>query len=106
GELASDVAGIAPNILTSRLRHLEREGILISRPYSRKPVRMAYELTASGRELAGALKLLALGAAGHAAGATGPAHSECGTPMEARWYCPTCARVVDDREASDDIRYV
>ena len=27
-----------------------------------------------------------------------------GTELEVRWYCPTCARVVDADEA-DDIRY-
>jgi hypothetical protein len=67
---------------------------------------MAYELTSTGRDLAGALRLLAQWAAGHSAGATGPAHAECGTPMEARWYCPTCARVIDERESSEDLRYV
>src|SRR5438874_1483503 len=58
-ELATEVEGIAPNILTSRLRRLESDGIVVSRPYSRRPLRFAYELTASGRELAGALRLLA-----------------------------------------------
>jgi hypothetical protein len=28
-------------------------------------------------------------------------HEECGTPLEARWYCPTCARTVEDDEAGD-----
>ena len=51
--------GIAPNILSDRLRRLERGGILVATPYSRKPVRMEYALTADGRELAGALHLLA-----------------------------------------------
>ena len=104
-ELQTDVAGIAPNILSARLRHLEREGIVFSRPYSRKPLRVAYELSAAGRDLAGALRLLAHWAAGHADETEGPRHSECGTPMEARWYCPTCARVVDER-AEAELRYV
>jgi DNA-binding HxlR family transcriptional regulator len=104
-ELSQDVAGIAPNILSARLRHLERERIVVSRPYSRRPVRMAYELTGLGRELAGALRLLAHWAAGDASEGEAPRHTECGTPMEARWYCPTCSRVVDDREDAE-LRYV
>jgi DNA-binding HxlR family transcriptional regulator len=104
-ELSQDVAGIAPNILSARLRHLERERIVVSRPYSRRPVRMAYELTGLGRELAGALRLLAHWAAGDASEGEAPRHAECGTPMDARWYCPTCSRVVDDREDAE-LRYV
>ncbi len=104
-ELSSDVAGIAPNILSARLRHLEREGILLSRPYSRRPLRMSYELTGVGRERAGALRLLAGWAAGHGGRSERPRHDECGTPMEARWYCPTCSRVVDEREDAE-LRYV
>src|SRR5512143_3672107 len=59
GELASAVAGIAPNILADRLRRLERAGILAGTPYTHRPVRMEYALTTDGRELAGALRLLA-----------------------------------------------
>lgn len=100
GELADDVGRIAPNILSGRLRHLEREGLVVSRPYSRRPVRMVYALTATGRDLAGALRLLAHWAAGHHSDAHGPRHGACGTPMEPRWYCPTCARTVDETEDS------
>ncbi len=104
-ELQQDVDGIAPNILSSRLRHLDREGIVFSRPYSRKPLRVAYELSASGRDLAGALRLLSAWASGHGDESEALRHSECGTPMEARWYCPTCTRVVDER-AETELRYV
>ena len=29
-------------------------------------------------------------------------HDACGTPLEARWYCPTCERSIPDGEAADD----
>ena len=32
-------------------------------------------------------------------------HAVCGTPVEARWYCPTCERPVEGREA-EEIRHV
>ena len=67
GDLQEAVPGIAPNVLTQRLRHLEREALLAARPYSRRPPRFAYELTESGAELAGALRLLADWGARHGA---------------------------------------
>lgn len=103
-DLAESVRGIAPNILTDRLRRLEREGVIVSRAYQQRPPRSDYALTDDGRELAGVLRLLAAwGTSGAAAGApVGVAlrHVTCGSPLEARWYCPTCARSVDEDDAS------
>jgi DNA-binding HxlR family transcriptional regulator len=99
-DLQAAVPGIAPNILSDRLKRLERERVLIARPYSQKPVRLSYELTAEGRELAGALRLLADW--GSRAGAPDALrHQSCGTPLEARWYCPTCARSIATDEATE-----
>jgi DNA-binding HxlR family transcriptional regulator len=100
-ELQDQVAGIAPNILTDRLRRLEREGVVLARPYQHRPPRMDYALTAAGRDLAGALRLLADWGARSAPESSEPLrHALCGTPLEARWYCPTCTVVVDDPEAA------
>lgn len=105
-ELQDDVPGIAPNILSGRLTRLERDAIVLSRPYSRRPFRVAYELTASGRELAGALLLLAHWGSGRSDEVEAPRHSPCGTPMEARWYCPTCDRVEGSPGAEEQLRYI
>ncbi len=108
GELSGAVVAIAPNILTDRLRRLEREGVVLSEPYSHRPLRMEYRLSADGQELAGVLRLLAAwggaGPEGSAPGPDGLRHGPCGTSLEARWYCPTCARSVLDEEGSD-LRY-
>jgi DNA-binding HxlR family transcriptional regulator len=48
-ELGDAVPGVAPNILTRRLRHLEHEGLVLATPYSRRPLRVTYELTVTGR---------------------------------------------------------
>jgi DNA-binding HxlR family transcriptional regulator len=102
GELLEGLDGLAPNILSSRLKALEAEGVLAVRPYSQRPYRVAYVLTASGAELAGALRLLAQWGSSRSSAAAGPLHHvTCGTPVEARWWCATCARVVDDDEAPD-----
>jgi len=98
GDLQEEVAGIAPNVLSQRLRQLERNALVVARLYSERPPRFVYELSSAGRELAGALRLIAGWGARNAEGATAPRHAACGTPMEARWWCPTCERTVDDDE--------
>lgn len=98
-DLRADLPGIAPNVLSQRLKHLEKEGLVVARRYSDRPVRYIYQLTASGAELVGALRLLEQwGAQGSG---TGTRHEACGTPLEARWYCPTCAREVTQHEADE-----
>src|SRR3954451_3531433 len=59
GDLQEELSGIAPNVLSQRLRRLEGEGLVRAQPYSERPRRFVYELTSSGRGLAGALRLLA-----------------------------------------------
>ena len=102
GELLEGLDGLAPNILSRRLKALEGDGLVTATPYSQRPYRVAYALTAEGAELASALRLLAQWGAQHAAPDGAPLHhAACGTPVEARWWCPTCAREVDDDEAPD-----
>jgi DNA-binding HxlR family transcriptional regulator len=101
GELAEALPGIAPNILADRLRRLERSGILVATPYSRRPLRMEYALSADGRELAGALHLLADWGVRRGGVGEPLRHEVCGTPLEARWHCPTCERLVDDVERDE-----
>ena len=100
-ELLDQIDGIAPNILSDRLKRLERDGLVLSRLYSERPPRSRYELTGEGKELAGALRLLAHWAAQHVASTEAPRHSTCGTPIEVRWYCPTCDHLVDDRPEAE-----
>ena len=101
-QLQETLDGISPTVLSQRLKRLEAAGVVLARPYSRRPLRLAYELTPGGAELVGALRLLAAwGARG--GDVVAPAHEACGTPLDARWWCPTCARVVDE-EADEDLR--
>ena len=104
-DLLAAIPGIASNVLSQRLKHLEAEGVVLARPYQARPTRYAYELTAAGRGLAGALRTLAQwgsetgGDAGHLR------HGTCGTALETRWFCPTCERAVAEDEG-DELRYV
>ena len=58
-ELSDELGGIAPNVLSARLKALTEQALAVARPYSERPPRFVYELSDSGRELAGALRLLA-----------------------------------------------
>jgi DNA-binding HxlR family transcriptional regulator len=47
----SERLGIAPNILSARLKKLVRHGVLEPRRYAEHPERFEYRLTAKGRQL-------------------------------------------------------
>jgi DNA-binding HxlR family transcriptional regulator len=95
-ELEASLPGIATNVLTQRLRQLEADQLLMAVPYSRRPLRYAYSLTEAGRDLVGAVRLLAQWSADHHGGdAHTPTHPACGTALVARWWCPTCDQPSD-----------
>src|SRR5436305_9507946 len=89
GDLQAALPGIAPNILTARLRQLSDQALVVAAPYQERPPRFVYELSAAARELAAPLRLLADWGARHHDPEM-PRHAACGTPLEARPYCPTC----------------
>jgi DNA-binding HxlR family transcriptional regulator len=97
GELA-DGLGVAPNILTQRLRQMEADGVLVASRYQERPPRSSYALTEVGRELAGAVGQLREWGARHEGEASGSFHHRCGTAVETRPWCPTCDRVVEADE--------
>ena len=76
-ELQERIEGIAPNILTQRLRRLEQEGLVVAQPYSERPPRYVYELTGgrprAGRRAAAAGRLGRAPLRGRAGRATPPA---------------------------------
>ena len=73
-DLLDQIPGIAANILSERLKRLEREALLSGPALLRAAARAAYELTAEGKELAGALRLLAYWGSGHADPEQAPRH--------------------------------
>jgi DNA-binding HxlR family transcriptional regulator len=101
GDLIDAIPGLAPNILTRRLRDLERATLIVTRPYSSRPPRFVYELSDGGRELAGALRLLADWGARQSDAAEPLRHSVCGTALEARWHCPVCDVTLEDSEPDE-----
>ena len=100
-DLSRAVEGIAPNVLSDRLRRLEQASVVSAQPYSQRPVRYEYRLTEDGQEMAGVLRLLSSWAQVAGVGAGGLHHEACGTQLEAQWYCPTCISVVPDEDSSE-----
>jgi len=107
-ELQEDLAPIAPNILSSRLKQLTEHALVVAQAYSDRPPRFVYELSESGRELAGALRLLAdWGARTSPDGASEPLrHGSCGSTLEARWWCPSCEVPVEDPAEDGPLDFV
>ncbi len=95
GDISDSVPGISTNVLSARLRQLEVDGLLTSTPYSTRPLRLRYELTDDGRQLADALALLASWGAARSGDPAPRIHQRCGTELEVRPWCPSCAEVVD-----------
>ncbi len=105
-DLLAALPGIATNVLSQRLKRLEADGVVVARAYSHRPRRHSYQLTAAGRELARAVELLAQWGATLTPGEGEPVtHELCGTALEPRWHCPTCAQVVSQHE-EQRLRYV
>jgi hypothetical protein len=77
--------------------------VIVSSPYSQRPRRHVYELTGAGRDLAGALRLLAHWGDRQSDEGAAIRHDLCGTPLEAHWYCSSCDRIVD-QGAETEIR--
>ena len=51
GDLMRELRGIAPNVLSDRLKLLEQEGLVASTLYSKHPPRAEYRLTEKGESL-------------------------------------------------------
>ena len=99
GELAAAVDGIAPTVLTARLRALQRMALVTATPYATRPLRMRYALTDPGRRLAGSISALEQWGATREGDAPAAMHVECGTAVETRPWCRTCDRPVDGETA-------
>lgn len=107
GELAAALPGIAANVLTGRLRRLARTGLVETRPYQRRPLRVDYALTDSGRALTDTVALLsAWGTGREGAASAAPAHDLCGTPLEVVWWCPTCQRGLSREETREELHHL
>lgn len=86
--------GVAPGILSERLKVLEEEGVIERGFYSTHPPRAEYSLTAKGLELRMVIGALATWGSKHVHPESALVHDACGTPVEMGYFCPHCDRKI------------
>jgi DNA-binding HxlR family transcriptional regulator len=89
-DLQLSLPGIAPNILSERLKVMEDHGLIRRTFYSDHPPRAAYELTDRGRDLGLVVGALASWGSRHVHRGTALVHDECGHPVQMGYFCPDC----------------
>lgn len=88
-DLRESVVGIAPNILSERLRRLERHGLLERRRYRENPPRDEYFLTRRGHGLGAAVGALLIWGEG-APHELSLIDQRCGHEVALEYRCPEC----------------
>jgi DNA-binding HxlR family transcriptional regulator len=89
-DLLASLPGIAPNILSARLKLMEEHGLVTRRFYSDHPPRAEYALTDKGRELGTIVGALATWGSRHVFKQAKLVHVGCGHPVTMDYYCPEC----------------
>jgi DNA-binding HxlR family transcriptional regulator len=99
-DLLASLPGIAPNILSDRLKLMEEHGLVARRLYSDHPPRAEYALTDKGRELGVVVGALAAWGSRHVYKRARLVHAGCGHPVTLGYYCPDCGEQVRGAEVS------
>src|SRR5262245_17044747 len=99
-DLLESQSGIAPNILSDRLKLMEQHGLVTRRFYSDHPPRAEYSLTDKGRGLGVVVGALATWGAEHVYKRTKLVHAGCGHPVKMGYYCPDCGDRVRGAEVA------
>ena len=86
--------GIAPALLSERLKAMEEHGLITRQFYSEHPPRAEYVLTEKGRGLGSVVGALAAWGSQHVHRAARLVSTECGHRVQMRYFCPTCDQPV------------
>jgi len=93
-DFLASLPGIAPTILSDRLKLMEEHGLVTRAFYSDHPPRAVYVLTDKGQELGGVVGALATWGSRYLYPHTRLVHTVCAHPVQMGYYCPHCdARV-------------
>ncbi|HYB42741.1 MAG TPA: helix-turn-helix domain-containing protein [Candidatus Methylomirabilis sp.] len=101
-DLTRSLPGIAPNILSDRLKLMERHGLIARRFYSDHPPRAEYALTGKGKELGTIVGAIAAWGSRHVYRRARLVHARCGHPVRLGYFCPDC----DERARGAEVRLV
>jgi DNA-binding HxlR family transcriptional regulator len=99
-DLQRSLAGVAPTVLSERLKVLEDHGIVRRVFYSDHPPRAEYVLTEQGAGLRPAVRALAIWGSHHLHGGWNLVHDACEREIEMAYYCPACEKTIAADEVS------
>ena len=99
-DLLDSLPGIAPNMLSDRLKLMEEHRLITRHFYSDHPPRAEYELTEKGKELGVIVGALAAWGSRHVERRVRLVHAYCGHPLQVDYYCPDC----DARVCKSEVR--
>lgn len=89
-DLQKSLKGIAPNLLSERLKLMEEHQLITRQLYSEHPPRAEYRLTEKGRELGVVVGALAQWGSRHVHHEHTLVNGGCGHPVQLVYYCPRC----------------
>ena len=101
-DLQAGLPGIAPNILSDRLKLMEGNGLVTRTFYSEHPPRAQYTLTERGQGLGVVVGTLADWGSRHVYKRTRLVHADCGKEVRLGYHCADCGTRV--RGASVELR--
>jgi DNA-binding HxlR family transcriptional regulator len=93
-DFSASLDGVAPGVLSHRLKVLEDNGIVARRLYSEHPPRAEYALTDRGLELRPVVRALGIWGARHLGAEWTFVHDACGENVEMAYRCPSCRKTV------------
>jgi DNA-binding HxlR family transcriptional regulator len=99
-DLQKSLVGVAPTVLSERLKVLEDHGIVRREFYSDHPPRAEYILTERGAELRPTVRALAIWGSHHLHGEWNLVHDACEREIEMAYYCPACEKTIAADEVS------
>jgi DNA-binding HxlR family transcriptional regulator len=97
-DLIESLPGIAPNMLSDRLKLMDAHALITRRFYSEHPPRAEYELTLKGKELGIIVGALAAWGSRHVYRRARLVHGSCGHPVKLGYYCAGCGERVRGAE--------
>jgi DNA-binding HxlR family transcriptional regulator len=99
-DLSESLKGIAPNVLSDRLKLLESNGLVEREFYEQHPPRALYKLTRKGSDLRMVMQALVDWGNKYLYDGVSVVHETCGHDVKAVAYCDQC----DERVAPQDVR--
>jgi DNA-binding HxlR family transcriptional regulator len=99
-DLQTSLTGIAPNVLSDRLKTMEEHGLVERRFYTDHPPRAEYALTERGQGLGLVVGALAQWGSRHLHPDTALVHDTCGSPIDMGYFCKACGGRVRGAEVT------